>query len=473
MSEYVNHPVFARIEQLQSAIKNFDSSSLDVQTSENFARFKKVVAFIETLIANSDPELIPKSVLDNINNHLNSCISSFNSFVSNRNNTYLQQSNQYIDNILSAIKPYALYDKKLRQSLRTAIKAYIDEINHHLETVSNTEEEYQRAKDFREKIEVFYDELFEGDDEHQSIKSKIDDLFENIEKKYIEINNFYNEILVDKDDKESIKTEIENAKSEILEDIKETNSKLTEISAKIEELEKFYVKIFGSINEEGLREGGLKQEIEAHLSQLEKLREQQEEIFSSLLEKKKKELKNYEEEQYKKHSLLSEQIEDLLHGATNASLASAYQERKESYLFPIRFWNIVFIVTMAGMFYGGYAFLENIQSWEDMLKHILKYSPLYIPTIWLAIYASKRRSESRALEEEYAHKEALAKSYSSYKKQIDDLGNDKKELMEKLLEKTIDTVSENPSRILDKKHGDNLPFIEIVEKLSGKNEKKS
>ena len=71
--------------------------------------------------------------------------------------------------------------------------------------------------------------------------------------------------------------------------------------------------------------------------------------------------------------------------------------------------------------------------------------------IWVAVYASKRRSENQRLEQEYAHKEALARSYISYKKQISELGKEDNVLLEKLILEAINAISYNASKTLDKK----------------------
>lgn len=463
--KFESHPFHSAWNQLKETIESIDTKGLNPQTIEDFARFKKVAYFIDTLLENIDPELIPLNMLDGLNSHLSNCISNLNTFVSNKNQSHLQEANKRLDDILSNVKAQALCDTKLKRSLQNAIKAYIDEIDKHLEHIVDTEQEYEKAKEFREQIESYHDELFEDIDDEISVKSQITEFVDKLEHEYIKINDYYNELLID-DENESTKTLIEEAKKEILEDTEEANNKLIEVSSKIEELDKFYVKIFGSLNEDDKREGGLKQELETRAKELDKYRDTQEKLFEKMLSDKKAAFDAYEQEQMQKQKSLFEQIESLLPGATSAGLAKAYQARRVLYKKPIIVWNAVFIIALIGMFVAGYVTLQDFKSWEDTLKHLLHYAPLYIPAIWLAIYASKRRSESRALEEEYAHKEALAKSYSSYKKQIEELDQEDQVLMEKLLGKTIDTVSENPSKALDKKHGDNSPIMEAIEKIT-------
>lgn len=84
----------------------------------------------------------------------------------------------------------------------------------------------------------------------------------------------------------------------------------------------------------------------------------------------------------------------------------------------------------------------------------LKRLPLILPILWLTVFVSKRRSEYQRLRFEYSHKESLAKSYNSYKQQIEELGEDNSELLKTLLEQTIIAIAFNASTTLDKKHSD-------------------
>jgi len=110
--------------------------------------------------------------------------------------------------------------------------------------------------------------------------------------------------------------------------------------------------------------------------------------------------------------------------------------------------------------------LKDLKTLEDFGKSILHSLPISGPLIWLSIYASKRRSENQRLEQEYAHKEALAKSYSGYKQQIEGLNQENQELLMQLLNTAITTMSYNASDTLDKKHGDGTPAQEIIKSFT-------
>ena len=471
MSSYIksfeNQQFHTNWNNIKEKIEDVDIGSAPVQFQEDFARFVKVFIFIDNLFENFDPELIPKNLLDNLNNNTSNCFTQINAALATNNQNNLNSANTYLDQILTSLKPYSLYDNKLKRSLRAAIRAYIGEIDAHLENIPNTQEEYDKAVELREKIESYYNEIFMGDAEADAIKDQISTILTSIEEQFEKIDNFHTKLLID-DEEESLSTQIVNAKKNIDEDTEKAKELLTETSSKIDELNKFYVQIFGSLNDEGVREGGLKQEIETRVEQLDTYRKVQEKKFVEMIQNKKLALDTYEKEQEEKYEKLFLKIESLLPGATSAGLAKAYQDRKQEYSKTIIWWNTVFLVLMTTMFFVAFFHLKEFTTLEDTLKHLLNYAPIYIPVIWLAIYASKRRSESRALEEEYAHKEALAKSYSSYKLQIEEIGGDDKGLIEKLLDKTIDTVSDNPSKVLDRKHGDNSPIIDLAEKVADK-----
>ena len=393
-------------------------------------------------------------------------MSYVNNNLSSGNLTHLNNSNTQLDDILNRIKPYTLYDKNIKRTLRESISAYISEIDKHLENIPNTEQEYNNAVAFREKIEEFHKSLFDGDEENEPLSSDIENFRDNISEKFGEIDSFYKKLLKDDEDEdiESIRTQILDEKEGIEESVRSTKFILNEASSKIDELKEFYSKIFGEPNEEtGKLEGGLRQELDIRLKKLTEYEDEQKRTYKALIKEKTNELGEYDTAQREK---LFKHINSLIPGATSTGLALAYQDRKSAYQKTIIFWNLIFMAVVGGMIYGGYITLEKFDSWETTLKHLIHFSPIYVPAVWLAIFASKRRSESRGFEEEYAHKEALAKSYSSYKLQIEELGDEDKALMGKLLDKSIDTVSENPTnRVLNRKHGDSTPIMEILKEI--------
>lgn len=136
---------------------------------------------------------------------------------------------------------------------------------------------------------------------------------------------------------------------------------------------------------------------------------------------------------------------------------------------------IAFISTIDSI--GGPELIKfvDVTNISHLLSNLSHKLPVILPVLWLALFASKRRSEAQRLQQEYAHKEALAKSYQSFKNQIDNLQDGKKEqLLEKLLSAAIDAVAANASSALDGKHDDKTPIhlgldktLEQLEKIKG------
>ena len=221
------------------------------------------------------------------------------------------------------------------------------------------------------------------------------------------------------------------------------------------DLEELHIRIFGvSATEDQPKKEGLKGEIETGLG----------------------ELKRYDEEQKTKHSALTEEIESLLPGATSAGLATAFKEMKDSFDTPISKYTRMFYNSLVLIiFLSVIAMIESVGSHGiSFIKYVdlgqfansLGWKvPVVGAAVWLAVFASKRRSEAQRLQQEYAHKESVAKSYNGFKKQIEELVSDDKGMLLSLISKTVDSVSENASKTLDGKHGDKSPLHELTEKV--------
>lgn len=220
---------------------------------------------------------------------------------------------------------------------------------------------------------------------------------------------------------------------------------------KLTNLDEFYVKIFGAM-ENNQRVGGLQQEIKD----------------------RQKQLDEYDEEQKAKFKSLKEEIESLLKDATNASLASSYEKSKESYTKAIYGWNAIFILSMLSIVgVAVWGFVEVADKLSEPLAILGAISvrlPFYIPLAWLAIFSTQRRNESKRLQEEYKHKETLARSFLGHKKQIDEIQSDSSQddidLAKKLMANLVEMTNENPNKALDKTKKENMPMIEFFEKLA-------
>jgi|CXWL01.1.fsa_nt_gi hypothetical protein len=446
-----------------------DDSTVITSVTE-IARLKKVTTYIDEMLQNLDPELTPMTIWDSFNQQAASCSQQISMYTSNRNIGHIQNANTHIDNLLTYIRPYMVAPKAMGNVLNKAVSSYAKTIDEYAESfrnkstdlVSEIKDHSIQSKEFLDSIEnnnneavQFHEKLFGKDDSGDGIQNKVDDLVADFEGKHEEIVTYYNETLIGDTKTPSTKAVVLEAKKAILSEQGEISELLENISIEIEEFNKFYIRIFGKLNDKEEREGGLAGELNLRMLAL----------------------NDFEEKQKIRYAALNQQIEDLLPGATSAGLASAYHDMKKSFDDPIKYASYVFygaigILVFASLFFTieriGWSeiILVKISNWDEVLRGVTNKIPFYAPTLWLAFYASKRRSEYQRLQQEYAHKEALAKSYDSYKKQIELLDVKDLEMRKAFIMKAIDAIAYNASATLDGKHGDKMPAIEMIEKVA-------
>lgn len=445
IDKYNSSQFLLKWELFKKNVSEFDIDSIsNDDILIDYARLKKAITYIDSILTLIDPELCRENILNNgaIINSINYAISYFNNFQNNQNFSYIQNTNQYIDECIDYLKklPIAL-PKISKKSVSDMVDNYNSAIEKALEKIN-----LQEIENSANKIYDLKTKLIDNDD---SINNNIQEKFENIKEKYNEICKFYNKTLVDEKDYTSTKTEILEANKEIL----NTRNYASEINEKLKKLDNFYTKIFGKLSvEQNKRIGGLNQELETRLNLL-------------------TELENKHKIQYK---AFVDEIKSLLPNATSVGLAKAFSDEKNKFKDRVQYWNRIFIGSIIAMivvalmsigfldiswsnpmkWINFQALKNSVTDYSIMLSNLIFRIPLYAPLIWLATYASIRRNECQRLEQEYTHKETFANSYSSYKEQIKEMGKNNQELSEKLLNSIIDTISYNASKSLNKKHSD-------------------
>lgn len=466
---YQNHPFQSAWGNLKT---NLDAAKVDdetVTTSVNeIARLKKVILFIDGILTSIDPELIPLGTWESFNTQATACNQQVVNFNTNRNIAHITSANTHADNLLTYVRPYMVIGGKIGKALQASAKEYSKTVEEYIQSFQRKSNElldeiknrtieantlHEKILSVDELVDKFKVKLFGSDDNPDSIESKVDLFVQTIEEKLDEINEFHDEALVGDAQHVSTKSSIELAKERAQSDQKSIEEYLAAVSDEVKALEAFHTKIFGKLDAEGKREGGLTDE----------------------LDKRIKALIDFESKQVVKYNALNQQIEDLLPGATSAGLATAYRDMKESFRIPIKnatnvYYFSIFIMVVASFAFSiesiGWGFISfvKIENWDAALRGFLLKLPFYGAVIWLAYVASKRRSEYQRLQQEYAHKESLAKSYGSYKNQLEELDKEDKIMQKEFITKTIDAIAYNASQTLDGKHGDNHPAFNLVSK---------
>lgn len=456
---------FNSITELIETLSTVELSN-DVNQVEELLRLKKVVEYFSNILNKIDPELCTGNIVNiyqNLHTHLSRCFSELSAYSSSYNILNLTNANTHFDNALSLIK--SLYVVPIgKRSMTDTVLAYTRTINQHIASVADTKSILDSANNLLAETKTIHNRMKETEEEIGLIRDEISETQSIANKQYGKINEFYNETLVsdEEDNRPSTKEELIDAKKAILKDVEEAHEKLINMTNKLDELEKFYVKIFGELDEGNEnRIGGLNQESV-------RLRNE----FEDFIKNSKEQENTFINESNDKFDTLFEKIEGLLPGATRTGLAKSFVDLRSEFAPEVKQWTNVFAFTVLLMFIVGFTVNYSAKDPQEFLKNTLLFSPIFFPLIWLASFASKRRSENKRLEQEYAHKEAVALSFENYKKQISDLKDENQDLMYKLLEHSIDAVAFNASSTLDKKHGDKTPYHEIisatVKEVSGK-----
>lgn len=478
--EFENHPFQPTWKKLLELAKGLTVDDGAILTSvQEAARFKKVTIYLDDLLTACDKELVPLTTWANFDKQCNACFSQVNSYNSNRNIQHLSTANSHLDNLMSYLKPYVVDARSAAKASTLAQKAYQSTIIDHIDDFKNTvnkanaeiqqilgnaQETIKAITDISIRADDFNDKMFRGLDNVMPIELKAEEWINAIEEFHSKIYKYNDSIFESGSGNNSVEYKIDQTLNNLMTDKEAAEVLLKGVNTKISDLNKYYVKIFGDPTSKSPKSFGLKEELET----------------------RKAELYEFKNEHEAKHKAFVNQIESLVPGATTAGLSTAYSDLRSTASASVAKFNILFSISLIGLMFLSSIFtiqsftLEpfnmtfvNINDWNDALKLVFQRVPFILPLIWLAIFASKRRSEFHRLEQEYAHKEATAKSYQSFKQQIHDLGEAKEhqELLIKLISTAVDTVSFNASTTLDKKHGDKMPshtaidgFINLVDK---------
>lgn len=430
---------------LKEQVNNIDEKDINQNELEQFARNKEAMAYIESYINLLNEKLLPNDFFYDTQD----CFTGWNNTTSHLT--------ELIDFALIKLAQYSnvYIPKNLAQStISEMINSYNSSIKNALDTIN-----LQQVKDDEKYIAKYKKEIENIKNESSSQKEKLNEYYD-------EIENFRNILFEEREDGNiSTEQEIENFRNKILQDVENTTKLITENSNKIENINKFYIKIFGELKEDNTRGGGLDQKLDN--------------LFA--------ELAKYEENMKTRFDQYDKEIKGLYEKATNGSLAASYEKQRKSIDCTIIVWNIFFIISIsiiAGL--AIWAFLgvneilnKDINATISQLAQIKEINQTYntsissndnifvmlfgffskitisLPFIWLAVFCSNRRKEAMRLTQEYAHKVAVASSYASYKEQIENLKEENPELMPKLMSSTIDIISKNPVDFMDKMPKDN------------------
>ena len=386
---------------------------------------------------------------------------------SNQNVADLSSANSHTDQLLQYLAPYVVTGKGAAIALGKAIseqnkavtkstQALEKQTSESLASIVNNAklaaEELESLRDTKASIEKTRGKIL-GENEEEGLLSKAERLIEDSESALTKSQALLVEVEGD-DDTEGLKDSIQNVVTEVglLEDSARTS--LVKLESELKELNSLHSKVFGIQDDEGEWNGGLQNE------------------FKSLTTKHKDWFNVAKQD----HENLHKKIQSLLPDATSAGLAGAFAAQKTEYKKPIFWLTVAFVVSLLLLLFLGISSLVDIVdgkftwlsgSWDKVIVRSLMRLPIALPLIWLAVFAATKRSENRRLLEEYSHKETVARSYESFRKQISSLPQDAEaKLATQLLEAAISSLAFNASSTLDGDHKEVYPDVDQIANLA-------
>ncbi|MBQ8819684.1 hypothetical protein [Campylobacter sp.] len=406
------------INQMREWLNAFDESTIPQNEFQKFARSKKILEYIEGYTKNLDQDLLPNEFYKEIDYIISHRLNSYTDFNIKCNmclKALAQYSNVYIPK------------NQASKTISEMVSSYDNTIRNALNNVD------------LDKVQADTNQIEKNNQEIEELKTKILESKEKLDQYYKDIESYQIALFEKQENSElSIKQEIEDYKNTLLNDVKNAKELIAENSNKIDEIDKFYVKIFGDKGDDDKRSGGLKQHLDTMLA----------------------ELKEYDDKMKAKHDEYDKMIKGLHERATNASLSASYQKEKNDIGIIIILCNSGFIACVITLILLSIWTLEDIKvllanmvdtnAFNVALFSFIGKFVISLPVIWFAVFCSNRRKEAARLYQEYAHKVAVTSSYASYKDQIQNLNEENQELLIKLMSSAIDIISKNPSDFMDK-----------------------
>jgi len=365
------------------------------------------------------------------------------------------------------------YKNKIVDSYNTAEET-LKEIQ---EKSSSLQQTYKFIQDRYTEINNFKSSIEKMSEEIEKIYGTITDINNNYDEELEKCNNFVSE----SEQKTSEIKDIEAKISDTYESIKEIASNMQNFKAKSlerrNEIKELYNEIFGTKTEDGEETEGLKDELDVCYDELTENFEKLKKDFIDLKISQEKDFSNFKSLKERDFNELKLKIQNLLPGAMSAGLSSAYNhkrrlEEKTRAKAEITFNIAIAVLVIISAIPVGIASILLFVVKLDVLE-VIKYLPqllglivpIYAPVVWVGLTSSKKVNQSKRLIEEYAHKEAISKTYEGLSREVSKL-DDEENLKERLLFNIISISAENPGKLIQGFNKPDYPMIEIIDKFT-------
>lgn len=162
--------------------KNNDEAAV-----KEIARIRKVVKYVDAIMDQIDPELMPIALFDTLNQHATNCISQLNTFKSNQGIGHLHNVNTYVDSIITIFSqtPFILNGQQ-KGSLSKAASAYAEVLDQHLSRLNETVDDEVGAVE--KSVVAIQTSIVENEKSLATIKAQLQSVGQTIQQQTAEFN---------------------------------------------------------------------------------------------------------------------------------------------------------------------------------------------------------------------------------------------------------------------------------------------
>lgn len=402
--------------------------------------------------------------------------------------TNLEEFKKQIQEIRIIAESKVTEDESAIKGIRNKTSEYRNKIIESYNTVENLLSSVQERSDNIEEVDKSVKNISTRVNDIKLITEQKSDEIEKMYEAIVNINNNYdnelekcNNFVEMSEQKISELENIEEQVSKIYENVKTIEGTMqnfqTKSAERRNEIKEVYKEIFGSHTEDGDETEGLKDELDSCYDELIKSFDKLKKDYVELKISNEKDFDNFKNSKEKDFSELKNKIQSLLPGAMSAGLSYAYNQKRRreekskkhfEKTFNIAIVALVVIATIP-VTIAAILLFKMQMGLVDIIKFLPQFlgliTPFYLPVVWIALSASKKANQSKRLIEEYAHKEAISKTYEGLSKEVSKL-NDEDSLKEKLLLNIITTNAENPGKLLQGFNKPDYPMLEVIDKFA-------
>ena len=177
------------------AVKNLlDDKELEKNENDDaikeIARLKKVLVYIDSILEQVDPELMPTPSLNALNQHATACLNELNAFKGNQNIGHLTNANNNIDQVIIQISqtPFILMGQQ-KGALSKAAAIYAETIDEHLNRLKENVDNIVNG--VRGNVSVIEEGITEANNTLVSLKAELKTVAQIVEKQTSEFNTLF------------------------------------------------------------------------------------------------------------------------------------------------------------------------------------------------------------------------------------------------------------------------------------------